>query len=406
MVDVFAPRDETDVADLVAQAAASGTPIEVGGYHSKRHLGRPVNTAACISTAELTGITLYEPGELVISARPGTSLAHIEAVLAANGQELAFEPIDLGNLVNRKPLGGSIGAVFATNASGPRRILRGAARDHLLGIRAVNGRGEIVKSGGRVMKNVTGLDLVRGLTGSWGTLAVFTELTMKVLPKAEESRTLMLLNLPDEAAVGLMCAAMGTPYEVSGTIHLQQPMARRLPDRDLAELGFAITAVRLETFSSMMPYRAERLRRDLAAFGEIYELDHPRSLAFWSALRDMSYLMTADKPLWRITVAPTQAPKLVSAIRGIIDCAAVYDWSGGLIWLEVPPSMDANAADIRRLISPFGADALLIRAEPQVRSAVEVFQPLPEANMALIRGLKRAFDPDGILNPGRMYPGI
>lgn len=406
MVDVFAPRDENDMADLVAQAAASNTPIEVSGYRSKRHIGRPVNTAACVSAAELTGITLYEPGELVLAARPGTSLAHIESVLEANGQELAFEPVDLGNAVNRRPLAGSIGGVFATNASGSRRILRGAARDHLLGVRMVNGRGQVVKSGGRVLKNVTGVDLVRAMAGSWGTLGILTEVTMKVLPKAEESRTLIFMNLPDEAAIGLLSAAMGAPYEVSGTIHFQQPMARRLADHDLAELGFAITAIRLESFSNFMNYRAERLRRDLAPFGEIYELDHPRSLAFWSSIRAMSYLAGSDWPLWRLTVAPDKGPKLVSAIRAIIDCAAVYDWSGGLIWLEVPPSMDASATDLRRVIGQFGADAMLVRAEPQIRSAVEVFQPLPEANMSLIRGVKRAFDPNGILSPGRMYAGI
>jgi len=307
--------------------------------------------------------------------------------------------------VNKRPLGVSIGGVFATNASGPRRILRGAARDHLLGVRAVNGRGEVIKSGGRVMKNVTGVDLVRGLAGSWGTLGVLTEVTMKVLPKAEETRTLIFMNLPDEAAIGLMCAALGTPYEVSGTVHLQAPLAKRIADKDLADLGYSISALRLETFSASMLYRIDRLRRDLSPFGEVYELDHGRSLAFWSDMRGLSYL-AGTWPLWRITVSPAKAAQLVGALRAIIDCRAAFDWSGGLIWLEVPPSMDANAADLRRIIGQFDADAMLIRAEPHVRAAVEVFQPLPEANMNLIRRLKHAFDPMGILNPGRMYAGV
>ncbi|MDZ4790225.1 MAG: FAD-binding protein [Hyphomicrobiales bacterium] len=405
MVDVFAPRDERDVADLVAQAANSGTPLEVAGYRTKRLIGRPVNTGAALSTGELSGVTLYEPNELVISARPGTSLAQIESLLASNNQELAFEPIDLSRAVNKRPLGVSIGGVFATNASGPRRILRGAARDHLLGVRAVNGRGEVIKSGGRVMKNVTGVDLVRGLAGSWGTLGVLTEVTMKVLPKAEETRTLIFMNLPDEAAIGLMCAALGTPYEVSGTVHLQAPLAKRIADKDLADLGYSISALRLETFSASMLYRIDRLRRDLSPFGEVYELDHGRSLAFWSDMRGLSYL-AGTWPLWRITVSPAKAAQLVGALRAIIDCRAAFDWSGGLIWLEVPPSMDANAADLRRIIGQFDADAMLIRAEPHVRAAVEVFQPLPEANMNLIRRLKHAFDPMGILNPGRMYAGV
>lgn len=405
MVDVFAPRDERDVADLVAQAAGSQTPLEIAGYRSKRLIGRPTNAGACLSTGDLNGVTLYEPGELVISARPGTSLAQIESLLAANNQELAFEPADMSRTVNKRALGVSIGGVIATNASGPKRILRGAARDHLIGVRAVNGRGEAIKSGGRVMKNVTGVDLAKALAGSWGTLGVLTEVTMKVLPKAEETRTLIFMNLPDEAAVGLMCAALGSPYEVSGAVHLQTPFAKRLADRDLAGVGFPISAIRLETFSASMAYRADKLRRTLAPFGDVYELDHPRSLAFWNDIRSLSHL-AGDWPLWRITVSPAKAAQLVASLRAIVDCRAAFDWSGGLIWLEAPPSMDANAADLRRVIGQFGADAMLIRAEPQVRAAVEVFQPLPEVNMNLIRGLKRAFDPEGVLNPGRMYAGV
>jgi glycolate oxidase FAD binding subunit len=405
MVDVFAPRDERDVADLVAQAAGSQTPLEIAGYRSKRLIGRPTNAGACLSTGDLNGVTLYEPGELVISARPGTSLAQIESLLAANNQELAFEPADMSRTVNKRALGVSIGGVIATNASGSRRILRGAARDHLIGVRAVNGRGEAIKSGGRVMKNVTGVDLAKALAGSWGTLGVLTEVTMKVLPKAEETRTLIFMNLPDEAAVGLMCAALGSPYEVSGAVHLQTPFAKRLADRDLAGVGFPISAIRLETFSASMAYRADKLRRTLAPFGDVYELDHPRSLAFWNDIRSLSHL-AGDWPLWRITVSPAKAAQLVASLRAIVDCRAAFDWSGGLIWLEAPPSMDANAADLRRVIGQFGADAMLIRAEPQVRAAVEVFQPLPEVNMNLIRGLKRAFDPEGVLNPGRMYAGV
>ncbi|MDX2263951.1 MAG: FAD-binding protein [Hyphomicrobiales bacterium] len=405
MVDVFAPRDERDVCDLVAQAAASGTPLEVAGFRTKRHVGRPINPGACVSLNAMSGVTLYEPSELVISALAGTPLGQIEALLAANNQELAFEPADLARVVNKRPLGVSIGGVAATNASGPRRILRGAARDHMLGLRAVNGRGEAIKAGGRVMKNVAGVDLVRGLAGSWGTLGVFTEVTMKVLPRAEETRTLIFINLPDEAATGLMCAAMGTPYEVSGAIHLQAPLARRIADQDLAALGYAITALRLEAFSASMPRRLDALRRELSAFGEIYELDHPRSLAFWADIKSMEHLASAW-PLWRITVSPDKAAPLVAAISAIIECRAAFDWSGGLIWLEAPPSMDANAADLRRVIGQFGADAMLVRAEPHVRASVEVFHPPPEANMRLIRGLKKAFDPHGVLNPGRMYAGV
>ena len=206
------PADETELIRLVAEAAAQRMPIEVIGNGSKRGIGRPVQAGAAIAMTAFNGITLYEPTELVMSAKAGTPLAIVEDRLAARGQMLAFEPLDLGPLGGQAAQRGTIGAVFMTNMGGARRISAGAPRDHLLGIQAVNGRGELFKSGGRVMKNVTGVDLCRGLAGSWGTLAIATEVTFKVLPKPQETRTLVLLGLHDDIATEVMCAAMGTPH--------------------------------------------------------------------------------------------------------------------------------------------------------------------------------------------------
>ena len=200
MADIYMPGDEAELAGFVEAAKAGNYPLEVCGFRSKREAGRPVNPAAVVSTAKLSGITLYEPGELVISAKAGTPLHEVEAALARKNQELPFEPADFSRIYGPDPMAASLGSVAAMNISGPRRILRGAARDYLLGIRAVNGEGVAIKSGGRVMKNVTGVDLVKGLCGSWGTLAVLTELTFKVLPKAPDTSTLVFLGLPDHPA--------------------------------------------------------------------------------------------------------------------------------------------------------------------------------------------------------------
>lgn len=216
MSDHFEPNDEEELAEAVAQAVSSQRPVEVSGAGTKRDIGRPLQTAVRLATENLTGITLYEPSELVLSARAGTPLSKIEDELAKNNQELAFEPVDLGPMLGQGAGLGTIGGVFAANLSGSRRIQVGAARDHFLGLRAVSGRGEIFKSGGRVMKNVTGYDLCRGIAGSWGTLAVMSEVTMKVLPKAQSTATLIFLGLTDEVAVDAMCAALGTPFEISG----------------------------------------------------------------------------------------------------------------------------------------------------------------------------------------------
>jgi glycolate oxidase FAD binding subunit len=407
MLDGFLPSSEDDLAAYVSHAVETSRPIEVCGSGTKRAIGRPVQTASKIGTGKLRGVTLYEPSELVIGARAGTPLGEIEALLEENGQMLAFEPSDLAPLTGSQAEGEpSIGSVFATNAAGPRRVLRGAARDHLLGVRAVNGRGETIKWGGRVMKNVTGVDLARGLSGSWGTLAVMTEVTMKVLPRPEDTRTLMLFGLPDEAAIALCCAAMGTPYEVSAAIHIPATMAARLSNPELGGLGRAVTALRLENFPESTKARAEKLEQQIGTFGEVYTLGNAPSLEFWGDVRGLRFLSGSQFPLWRITTAPSRAVGMVNAIRTQLDCQAAYDWSGGLVWLELAPSRDADATDLRRIIADFGAHATLIRAPLSMRSAVAVFHPLPAANMALSQKLKAAFDPAGILNPGRMYPEV
>jgi glycolate oxidase FAD binding subunit len=397
------PVDEREFSRLLEEATATTTPIALVGGGSKEQVGRPMQTAATISTRGLRGVTLYEPSEMVMSARAGTALTQIEESLADRGQMLAFEPIELAGLTGGSVGEGTIGGIFATNMSGARRIRAGAARDHLLGVRAVNGRGEIFKSGGRVMKNVTGLDLCRGLAGSWGTLAVMCEVTFKVQPTPEDTATLILLGLPDEIAVEVLCDAMATPFEVSGAVHLQPALVSRLWHEGLRRQGQAITALRLENFAKSVAYRKARLREHLRAYGEIHELDGTNSVAFWGELRQLSMLQGNDAPLWRISTSPSAGPKVIAAISAYMECRAFYDWSGGLVWAEVLPTTDAGAADIRRVIATHGGHAMLVRAEPQVRSAVEVFQPLEAGLERLSQKLKTSFDPAGILNPGRMY---
>jgi glycolate oxidase FAD binding subunit len=407
MADVHMPRTEAELTGFVKEANAGKYPIEVCGFRSKREAGRHTKPSAVVSAAKLSGITLYEPQELVISVRAGTPLHEIEAALYKNRQELGFEPADYSRIFGPEPLAASAAAIAAMNISGPRRILRGAARDHLLGIKAINGEGNYIKSGGRVMKNVTGVDLVRGLSGSWGTLAVFTEVTFRVIPMAPEGRTIVFLGLADEAATGVMSAAMGTPYEVSGTIHLHAPLVSRLQDREIAPASTAVTALRLEGSPQSLAYRVEKLRRELAPFGETYELDGERSHNFWAGIRSLSFLSAEfERPLWRVTTAPSKAALIVRALSAFLDISAAYEWSGGLLWLELPPSSDASVTEVRRVLAEFDADSMLMRAPRSVRSNIEVFHPLPFANMKIVRAIKNAFDPSGVLNHGRMYAGV
>ena len=397
------PADETELARLIMEASQHRVPLEIRGNGSKRALGRPVQAGATIDLSAMNGITLYEPTELVMAAKAGTPLALIEERLAAQGLMLAFEPLDLGSLSGQPRQNATIGGVFMTNMSGARRISAGGSRDHLLGIKAVNGRGEAFKSGGRVMKNVTGVDLCRGLSGSWGTLAVATEVTFKVTPKPQETCTLGMLGLHDDIAVEVMCAAMGTPYEVSGACHLQAAMVRRLRDPRLRSQDQSLTLLRLENFSTFLPQRAAKLKDLFKAYGDVHEIGHEASLAIWSELREVSFLEGGTAPVWRLSTAPMAGPKVVRALNAYMPCAAVYDWSGGLVWIEVPATADAGASDVRRVMASHGGHATLMRADPAVRASIDVFQPLAPNLQRLSRGLKAAFDPAGVLSPGRMY---
>lgn len=390
------PRDEQDACEIIREASEKGTLLSLSGQNTKAEMGRPNQTDASISSAALTGITLYEPAEMVIAAKSGTPLSEVVRTLAEKGQELPFEPMDYRPLLSTKAEP-TIGSVAAMNISGPRRIMAGAARDSLIGVRFVNGRGEAVKSGGRVMKNVTGLDLVKLMSGSWGTLGFLTEVTFKVLPKQERKTTLVLRGLKDEQAIEALSQALGSPFDVTGAAHI--------PAR--ARQG-ASTLIRLEGFSASVDYRLGELRRLLKRFGGSTDILEGRGAeAVWQSLRDATVLMDAvDRAIWRVSTAPTKGPSFMKQVAQSLDAQWFYDWGGGLIWISTPFARDAGASVLREATRTFGGHATLVRAPAEVRSAVDVFEPQAEALMTLTKGIKASFDPAGILNPGRMYAGV
>ncbi len=404
-MEPYRPTSEGEVMEIVADHAARNSPIEIVGQASKRSVGRPVTHDAVLSLERLRGVTFYEPTELVMSAFAGTPMSVIENELDKHNQQLVFEPLQLSGMLRVEETG-TIGGVLATDLSGARRVVAGAGRDSVLGIRAVNGRGELFKSGGRVMKNVTGYDLPRGLSGSWGTLCVFTEVSFKVLPKPEETRTLIIKNQPDQIAVELLCDAIATPYEVSGAVHLEPALVAAIDHPEIAALGTSVTAFRIENVSASTAYRLDKLRRQFTIHGRPDDLDHDSSLRFWDAVQRLSFFEGGTNPVWRISTTPQNAPQLIDALRGYADARIALDWAAGLIWAEVNDSADAAAADIRRTVATLGGHATLIRASERIRRDVEVFQPLERGLWRLTKGLKKTFDPAGILNKGRMYADV
>ena len=396
----LAPADEDGIAAVIRESAELGEPLSIEGFGSKIGMLRPVQAAHTLSTRNLTGITLYSPRELILSARAGTPLAEVEAALAEHNQHLIAEPPDLSAL-----LGGSAaqswGGVVATNLSGPRRVAWGAMRDHVMGIRAVNGRGEVIRSGGRVLKNVTGLDLCKLLTGSHGTLGVLTEITVKVLPAPESTGSLVIRGLDAARGVAALSAAMGSPYGVSGAAWLPAWAAAGIPA--LGE-GSA-TLIRMEEFAPSVIYRLGRLAEDLAEFGQGMTLGDAESRDVWRAVRDVTPIrVSTGEAVWLVSTRPSRGHHVLAAATNA-GARGFLDWSGGRVWLA-GPGQEALHAAITAAVQVQGGTWTLMRAPEPLRAAVDVVPTEPTALAAITRRVKGALDPAGILNPGRLYPGL
>jgi glycolate oxidase FAD binding subunit len=408
MSDNLKPRDAAEVEQAVQWALADGKTLEVIGRGSKRAIGRAAQWDATLDLSGLSGITLYEPAELVLSAKAGTALVEIETLLAANAQELAFEPLDYGPLLGVTSGAATIGGMISANLSGPRRIKAGAARDHFLGMAAISGRGESFKAGGRVVKNVTGYDLCKLLAGSWGTLATMTEVTVKTLPRAETEETLVLLPHDDATAAQAMTAAMGSFADVSGAAYLPADPASRVDE--IQALGAGATVLRLEGVAPSVAHRKGVLAKLLAEFGKLESLSTAASRALWRAIRDVAPFAAGGpyggRHVWRVSTAPARGVEVGRMLAEAAQSECFYDWAGGLIWAALPPSDDAGAANVRAIVGAAGGHATLIRAPAAVRAKVDVFEPQNPPLAALTKRVREGFDPRGVLNAGRMWAGV
>jgi glycolate oxidase FAD binding subunit len=357
------PSSEAELAEAVA--GATGPLLVRGG--GTRTIGRAVGEV--LETGGISGVELYEPGALTLVVRAGTPLAEVDRVLAGERQRLAFEVPDLRGLLGHEGMS-TIGGVVAANASGPRRVQVGACRDATLGVRFVDGAGTVVRNGGRVMKNVTGYDLVKLLAGSRGTLGVLTEVSFKVQALPEAEATLVIEGLGDEAGLVALRKALGSPFDVSG--------AARHSGRSL---------VRVEGMAGSVTYRVGELTARLG--GDVTVVEGAGSAALWREVRDVVPLQDKPGEIWRIASLPTAAAEIVARLEG----EAVWDWGGGLIWVGLG---HGRGAEVAAAVAGRG-HATLVRG-----SGGPVFPPEAAEVAALAAGLKAKFDPRGILNSGMM----
>jgi len=406
-VDTLKVRDAKDVEQAVRAAIASDQPLEIVGHGSKRLIGQPMATNALLDLSALNAVTSYEPNELIITVQAGAPLADVKSLIDSKNQQFAFEPVDTEMLLGISG-GGTVGGMIGAGLAGPRRVQAGAARDHLLGAHAVSGFGDSFKAGGRVVKNVTGYDLCKLLAGSWGTLAVMTEVTLKVMPRPESERTLVVRGLNDVTANRAMTAALGSPFDVSGAAHVPNSSLRAALG-SLGNIGSpheALTLLRLEGITASAAHRAAALAKLLSAFGPAQILEDAASAAIWNSVRDVEPFAAKGAlgawPVWRIVCPPASGGALGERLARDTGGDVIYDWGGGLIWAALPLKADAQAALVRPRVDAVGGHAMLLRASDAVRRNVDVFHPPSSGVAALSERVRHSFDPKSILNRGRM----
>ena len=411
-MDRFKPDTAGDIQDIIGWAISDEKSVAIEGAGSKTGLGRPVEADAVLDLSALTGITLYEPGELILRAKAGTPLQEINDTVAQAGQQLAFEPPIWGALYGVSH-GGTLGGLIAANQSGSRRFKSGALRDHLLGVEAVSGRNDLFKSGGRVMKNVSGYDLPKLMAGSYGTLGVITEATLKVMPKPEDVQTLIIAGTTDRDAAALMTAATTSPLEVSGAAYLPGVVVAKSSLPEIAGVGNGITLLRLEGYAESIGARMDSLKELVGTKGidldpiagreGVAVLEEATSEQLWRDVSDAAFFAKDTSALWRVSSVPGRMNAIVSSVGAD---AWYADWAGGLIWFSVPAEGTADADIIRQAVKRAGGHATLMRAPDDLRKRVSVFQPQDAVLAKLTANIKTAFDPHGVLNPGRMYADI
>jgi glycolate oxidase FAD binding subunit len=407
-VDILKVRDAKDVEHVVRAAIASEQPLEIIGHGTKRLVGQPMATNALLDLSALNAVKSYEPNELIITVEAGAPLSDVKSLIDSKNQRFAFEPMDTAWLLGTAAAAGTIGGMIGAGFAGPRRIQAGGARDHLLGAHAVSGFGDSFKAGGRVVKNVTGYDLCKLLAGSWGTLAVVTEVTLKVMPRPESERTLVLRDLDHAAANQAMTAALGSPFDVSGAAHVPKSALRDTIGA-LGSLGAprsALTLVRLEGITASAVHRAASLAKLLSTFGTAETIDDERSAAVWECVRDVEPFAAKGPlgawPVWRIVCPPASGAALGERLARETGGDVLYDWGGGLIWAAMPPWPDAQATLVRERAAAAGGYATLLRAPDEVRRQIDVFHPASAGVAALSERVRQSFDPKSILNRGRM----
>lgn len=408
MSERFSPESEQQALELVQWAVAESKTISIQGKNTKHGFGRPVNADCVMSMEKLSGILEYHPEELVMSALPGTPMPEITRELSKHNQYLAFEPPAL-NRMYQVDDEGTIGGVFMGNLAGPRRFKAGSARDHILGVRAINGRGEVWKSGGKVIKNVSGYDMSKLLTGSWGTLSAVTELTFKVLPAPPATRSLAVWGLSARLGLALMTEVISTPTETSGLAYLPATALAAIRQAELSFPDESLTLIRLEGTELSVRERMQSINKWLPGPGQYTVMDQAESVAVWSWIRDATPLVDAERTpsILKVSLPPASSWDMTRFIDELRGCTWYMDAAGGWLWAGVcQAGGEEKLHAIRREVNTCGGVATLYCAAPAVKQRAGIYSFPDESIRRMNEKIKAGFDPHNIFNPGRLYAPV
>ena len=402
--DTFKPSSREEIAEIIKNCYKKSIPLEINGTKSKNKIGRNFQSEKTLDLSGYSGIIEYKPEELYIKVKAGTPLKEILEAIDKNNQQLAFEPIDFGFLFEGKSNGGTIGGVVACNFAGPRRFKVGSARDHVLGFQGINGKGEIIKSGGTVVKNVTGYDLCKLVSGSYGTLTVLTELSIKVLPKSESSKTLIINNPHLKKAMEYLGTALSSSTDPSGGVFYPERFENNFVFNDLTHKG-ALTAIRIEGPTNSVDQRISRLIKELSLLVNEYSvLDNFQTDLFWSKTRNLEVFSNLKNNLLRVIVPVSETLNVIQKLKKY-EINYFLDWGGNLIWLELETISLKILSEIKEITQEHSGYFTIIKLEDDLKASADIFTIDP-IKYKISEKIKKSFDPKRIFNPGKMYSGI
>ena len=401
---ILKPNSEEAIAEVIKHCYKKNIPLEINGLSSKKNIGKNFQSQKTLDLSKYSGIIKYEPDELYIKVKSGTSIKEIKEELDKKNQQLAFEPNDFGFLFEGKSNEGTIGGVLSSNFAGPRRFKVGSARDHVLGFKGVNGKGEVIKSGGTVVKNVTGYDLSKIITGSFGTLSVFTEISIKVLPKSDLTKTLVVENPHLKKGLEYLNTALGSSTDPSGGVFYPEYFRSQFIFNDLTTEG-PITAIRIEGSKLSVDERINQLLKELDIRGkEVSVLDPSQSNIFWENTRCLKVFKNLKSNLLRIVVPASEVFDLISKLKSY-NVKYFIDWGGNLIWLQLDELNLNSLKEIRALVKNVGGYLTILKVDESLKASIDIFT-IDEVKYKISEKIKKSFDPKRILNPGKMYTGI